>query len=371
MGASVGGMAGKLISAITGFGAYRVQSNSIMQDTTTIPTFMSNGDGIRIRHREFIADITGSTAFSTSILSAVCPSNSYLFPWLSQVATNFETYRFEGLVFEFRSTSEFSTSNPALGTVLMAGLYDVSKPAFTAKQALEAYEFSNSIKPNMNGVLPVECAPTQRLTPNMLVGPVPIGAAPQLYDICNLQVATQGQPSAYVVGELWVTYDIVLQKPRITNQATNWYAHVGSSVGLSTFGTLSPFTGQNYGVRAGSDLSIGQVVPTGFVFYKPGLYVVQVVLWTSANDFTGNTTYTTGGGATILTGGTLYPSVTIPFQNNANHASLQTLEITTPSTCNITTPSTITIAALPSVGGSSFSYNVQIMYLGPSGVVAA
>jgi len=214
---AMGKSAGDMVAKLAGFGDYVVNSNSIMSGAETIPTFSSQADGIRIRHREFIQDISGSTAFGNSFVGPINPSNPAMFPWLSQVADNFEAYRFDGVVFEYRSTSEFSTTNPALGTILMCGIYDVNKPPFATKQSLETYEFSTSIKPNMNGYMPIECKPSTLTTPNLLVGPLPAGGQPQLYDIAQLQIATQGQPTVYICGELWVTYDIVLQKPRISS----------------------------------------------------------------------------------------------------------------------------------------------------------
>ena len=68
LGGVLGGAAGDLISRITGFGDYMVNSNTIMSNTETIPTFSNNGDGIRIRHREFVKDIVGSSAFTTQLL---------------------------------------------------------------------------------------------------------------------------------------------------------------------------------------------------------------------------------------------------------------------------------------------------------------
>lgn len=280
VGTLVGRSAGDLISQITGFGDYVVKRNSIVAGSvasTTVPTFSGDAQGLRVKHREFIQDITGSTNFSTAIFQDVNPTNQYIFPWLSQIATSFEEYELHGLVFEFRSTSEFSTTNPALGTVVMCGIYDVTKPEFTTKQQMEQYEFSVSIKPNMDGMVPFECARSQEITANLLVGP---GSGPaQLYQLANLQVATQGQPSAYVVGELWVTYDISFKKPRPSSALpSNPFLTLstypkGSGTAANPQGTSGWAALGNLAVGAGASV-YGTAV--NFVIFNPGCYLFLV-----------------------------------------------------------------------------------------------
>jgi hypothetical protein len=272
-GATLGAAAGNLISKITGFGDYQISHNTLANGTNaeTVPTFSAQSDGVRIKHREYVADIIGNTTFQTQLDAGITPTSFELFPWLSQVAVNFETFRFEGLVFEYRSTSEFSTTNPALGTILMCGIYDVNKPLFTNKQALESYEYAVSIKPNMNAMMPIECRPSSQVLKNLLTGPQPAGTDKQFYALANLQVAAQGQPSAYTCGELWVTYDVLLQKPRIDpspflNTAT--YAFVSPT-------TAAPFgTDETFGKGNPEIVAIDPVTRT-VLFLLPGQYVLS------------------------------------------------------------------------------------------------
>jgi hypothetical protein len=228
MGSKVGATAGDFISKIAGWGSYTINRNSLT-DPNSVPTFSKDGDGLRVRHREFITDITGATAF-TLISNSVNPGLSALFPWLSNVAENFEEYRFDGLVFEYRpsSGSAVSTSSAALGVVVYAMNYNPSDPNFVNKQQMESYEFSSSTVPFNSMLHPVECAPLSNTTNKLFVrsGPVPTGGALQLYDMGNFQFAVQGMQSAYVCGELWVSYDAVFSKPRINPNTNYLYSHV-------------------------------------------------------------------------------------------------------------------------------------------------
>jgi len=212
----VGGVAGDLISRLTGVGDYTLSTNSIVQGNA-IPTFYNSGDGMEICHREFLRDVTGTTDFSLSSLP-INPGMSDTFPWLSQVASNFEEYEMKGLVFEYRpSSGSVATTSAALGVVIYATNYDVLDPLFTTKQQMDSYEYSSSTVPFDKMLHAVECDNKRNVLTRMYVrdAPPPIGADLRFYDLGNFQYATKGMQSSYVVGELWVTYHVRLSKPRI------------------------------------------------------------------------------------------------------------------------------------------------------------
>ncbi len=81
------------------------------------PEFLSvprSGDlRIRVRHREFVNDISGNTSFGT-VGYYINPGLRSSFPWLSNVANNFETYRFNKLCYEYRTASATSEIGKAL-----------------------------------------------------------------------------------------------------------------------------------------------------------------------------------------------------------------------------------------------------------------
>jgi len=68
---------------------------------------ISNGDAnqgsINVRHREFVTDVPAANAsiFSLFINSPINPGNGALFPWLSQIAIRYESYRFKNLRFVY------------------------------------------------------------------------------------------------------------------------------------------------------------------------------------------------------------------------------------------------------------------------------
>lgn len=246
-GAALGATAGSMLSRITGVGDYKVKSNSIMTDTTSfsgeVPAFGRTDNSTRIRHREFVTDITvGATPASfTNTAYVISPSNATLFPWLSSLAQNYQQYRIHGMVFVFKSTTSDYSAAGALGKVAMATNYNVRDSNFANMQELENAEFSVSGKPSFSRVHPIECAPNNGTPLVKWVRDAQYDASggdDRLYDVGKFQFATQGLPASSAnatIGELWVTYDIEFYKPIINRLAA---AVQYSPVTVPVFDTL-------------------------------------------------------------------------------------------------------------------------------------
>lgn len=244
-GGMIGSTAGKLVSQITGYGDYKVNRNTLVSGNS-VPSFSQGGDGIRIHHKEFLFDVVGSTLFNLTALS-INPGVSSTFPWLSLLAQNFEEYEMNGLVFVYKPSSgaAVSSTSSALGIVVLATDYDVLNPNFVDKQQMESYEFASSTVPFQECLHPVECARRRNVLDNLYVRTtkVPSFADARLYDMGSFQIATQGMQTAYTVGELWITYDVTLRKPRINQfPGTVYYAHARefptlTSSSLTCFGS--------------------------------------------------------------------------------------------------------------------------------------
>ncbi len=86
---------------ISGRGTYSVRSNVLMGQGF-VPRFVTSRDGIRICHREYLADIQSSSAFVNEQY-VLNPGLNSTFPWLSNLASKFEQNKIMGLVFYYRS----------------------------------------------------------------------------------------------------------------------------------------------------------------------------------------------------------------------------------------------------------------------------
>lgn len=254
VGAQLGDFAQSWLSKITGLGEYKIQGNSLLHGSQ-VPAMHSAKDGFRIRHREYIGDISSSIAFANSSYE-VNPGLDETFPWLSSIAQNFEEYSIEGMIVEFKSTSAdaLNSTNTALGTIVICAEYNVHQAAYVNKQQMENSLFCVSGKPSESLIMPIECDPKQNPFKIQYVrtGDVPSGQDKRLYDLCNFQVASVGSQAAAVVGELWVSYDIVLRKPQLSSGLglaldTLHYSLVAPVVTTAYFGTSRSELFDSYG----------------------------------------------------------------------------------------------------------------------------
>lgn len=187
------------------------------------------------------------------------PANSRSFPFLAQLAANYEQYEVEGMLYQFRSTSAnaLNSTNTALGSVIMATQYDVLDAPFASKTEMLNYEFSTSAKPSENVIHMIECEPRQTSVSELftLTGSVPTGADPRLYHLGRFSIATVGfQADNVNIGELHVTYQVRLLKPKlytslglfngmyVENQNTGTSAVYSNTFPLGTAAPTQPVT---------------------------------------------------------------------------------------------------------------------------------
>jgi len=222
-GEMLGGLAQQAFSAITGLGDYSVRKNVFAHGR--LPSVVNNNEhgGVVIRFEEYLTDIkTSATAGAFTIQHfLINAANPVTFPFLSQVAANYEQYEVQGLLFQFRSTSAnaLNSTNTALGSVMMATQYDVGDDTFASKTEMLNYEYSTSCKPSENCIHMIECEPRQTSVPTLytLWDPeVPTGYDPRLYHLGRFCIATTGfQGTSVNIGELHVTYQVRLLKPKL------------------------------------------------------------------------------------------------------------------------------------------------------------
>lgn len=217
IGAKLGEMAGGLFKRLTGYGAYQINYNTLLpgMDDRVVPSF--GEDSIRVKKREFIANIESSVDFHNNTFP-INPGLSDVFPWLCEIANNYEQYRFNGLVFQFVSTSSMSiasSTNLAMGTIIMSTDYNAADDPYVSEQQMLGTMFSNSAAPNQDIMHAVECAPTDQAQKLYYIrsGDNPSNTDIRLYDMGVFQLATEGmQTGNWRAGQLWVSYDITLCK---------------------------------------------------------------------------------------------------------------------------------------------------------------
>lgn len=175
-----------------------------------------NGNSI-VSHREYVTDINlVETGFDLQFQFGINPGNSSLFPWLSQIATRYELYKFKSLRFVYEPQCGTSSS----GTVFIAVDWDASDPPPQSKTQMMSYK--NAVRSPLwfaseyNSAVPDL---TRLKTNYVLSGAAPEGTDIKTYDIGNLFVAIQSDSGTdQTAGELYVEYTVELITPQIINE---------------------------------------------------------------------------------------------------------------------------------------------------------
>lgn len=247
VGRVVGNLGQKAFGALkryVGLGDYHVRRNVIMYPSQSVMSNPATHGGVRIRRREFIGDIVSSgTAGAFKIQTFdLNPGVEETHPFLGQIAPNYQEYAYEGIVFEYVPTSgnAITGANTALGQVILACNYNAANPPFASAPEMQNSEGCVSGVPSMPLVMGVECDPRQTAVGSVLYvrpGDVPAGQDQRLYDLGKFQIATSGcQGTNVVLGQLWVTYQVELLKPVLSETLgnTSCYFHWRNFTGVAS-----------------------------------------------------------------------------------------------------------------------------------------
>jgi len=219
----IGQLAGDGISKFFGLGAYKLSKNSLYSNVTgsQVPAMHSSSESIVFRHREFLCDISSSSAFTNQFDSGINPGLAGGFPYLSSIAQNFQEYKFRGLIYQFKSTSAdaLNSTNTALGTISMVCQYRSDAPLPNTKVDLLNEMWSADAKPSESFILPIECDPKENPLSIQYIrsGSLSLTQDPKFYDLGHIAVYSNGSQATAVVGELWVTYEVELFKPVLSS----------------------------------------------------------------------------------------------------------------------------------------------------------
>jgi len=161
-----------------------------------------------------ITDVSATTGTPSAFTVATIPINpgqATMFPWLSAIASRFESYRFNRLRFLYETEAATTLG----GTLVLAVDYDASDNAPATKQQALAYKSSVRSAPWAPCELDCEGGDLRKLSSHYVrQGGVPSLTDRKLYDQGNLFVISQNVSTASaLLGELYVEYDVELLTP--------------------------------------------------------------------------------------------------------------------------------------------------------------
>ena len=258
-GGSVGGAIGNRISKWAGFGDYGPTTHNQIAGGEGGPITVNASDDMTgdvfLSHKEFVGNVRASATIPGASLFQqtqypLNPGLSTSFPFLSQIASNFELYDFQGLMFEFRPTSgESSSASNSLGKVIFATQYDPDSAPFLNSVQMQNYDYSASTKPSCGMVHGVETAQHQQVVNMMYVRTGNSPKAKVFTDLGFLSVATEGIPfsatGTQILGELWVTYRVKLSRANLYNSllglSINFDKYMFTPTAGNMLGAVVPF----------------------------------------------------------------------------------------------------------------------------------
>jgi len=230
-GRFLGNMAHPYLKRLTGLGSYSegtdpsTVTNSIVHMAGAgpgVPAFGEDVSTVNISHREFIANVYApdSAAFA-NIQFPINPGLYQTFPWLSQLAQNFDEYTAVQCAFTFRSmVADFASNSGQVGTVILATQYNNNEAPFTSARQMLNYDGAMSCKTSQTDIQGVECDPAKLsmgVGKYVRSGPVTANQDLNTLDSGIFNLAIEGVPSTYYgqkMGELWVSYTFQLRKPK-------------------------------------------------------------------------------------------------------------------------------------------------------------
>jgi hypothetical protein len=184
------------------------------------PKFLGTGENQLIEHEETIGNLyapaTNPGIFQVSTPIRINPGLQAIFPWLSGVAAQFESYVFEYLHFAVETSSGSSSD----GSIHMAVDFDSADAAPTTKVQLMAIEHAVRGVPwkSFTYVAPKNCLHKRKTYFVRTNTSLPDLGELNLSDVGVLHMATDGLSTASkLIGELKVKYRIRLMTPQLSS----------------------------------------------------------------------------------------------------------------------------------------------------------
>jgi hypothetical protein len=241
------------------------------------PKFQTSKGSVRVSHREYVSVLSGTSGeflrnngTGPSNDYSINPLNPFLFPWLVNIAANFDQYRFRSLRFEYVPLVNTTTN----GRVALYFDKDSEDPGPDDRSALANYSHLSEISPWAVTRLSVPADNVKRFMNDNLT------ADPKLVNLGKFGwVAYSGPSSEW--GDIFVEYTIDLIEAQPTSPILE---------------SLFRNSVDNSIIRAGLPYFTLEVASATSLIYQarvPGTYIVNIIF---NNTVAGIAASITGGG---------------------------------------------------------------------------
>jgi len=189
-----------------------------------IPQIASSGNTTRISHSEFFLSVA-SIGVDYAVTSYPCnPGVASMFPWLSQVAQRYETYKFRRLSFEYHTRAATSQT----GTIGLVFDFDAEDGAPSSQMMALSYHDKTADSPWKDSCVVLDLAQGDRLPVRYTRAGTPTGTFDiKTYDVGNLHVFVDGVAASTNLGLVEVKYTIDLYTPQIQDPVGGFFMGTG------------------------------------------------------------------------------------------------------------------------------------------------
>jgi len=247
-----------------GRGAYK--SNGLISGSaSTMPRMQNINDetgSLMVTHRERLMDVfaPSDSGFHQDVFT-VSPGIEKTFPWLSQIAANYEEYEMMQCVFEYDGHSLVGINDTleVQGSLIMATQMNVKDKAFRDRHEMERFPHASKCAQHGTMAHGVECDPRKIQGDGhryIRIGGLAKDEDARDFDHAKFTIGQYNTPTELAgkeIGQLFVYYTVKLCKPKISS---------GRGDAISTFRAFceNPDVGRAFG-KLGNDTS--QTVTNG------------------------------------------------------------------------------------------------------------
>lgn len=275
------GVAGGPASLVAGV------SNAV-QITRSQPKYIYSQGSVRIVHKELVCNVLNSpTILATTTVNngpsvySVNAGSGNAFPWLSQIAANYDRYRFKRLRLVYVPLCATTES----GRVTLCYDVDSTDPVPLDRQALSNYHCSSEGAPWATQFLDCKLADNSKwyYTDATTTSSFTVTAPNAVIDQGQFFAVSYAGNNNNSIGEIYALYDVELTDPQPS--AAGLFQSFGSAASVTSFiPSNAPFFNSGNGATS-----------VGLTFGSPGRYFLMLTsLGTSAG------TITSSDGATIV-----------------------------------------------------------------------
>lgn len=254
---------GEGVSKYLGRGAYRSANGLIKGSKSTMPRMRNIKDEtgtLVVTHRERLMDVfaPNDSGFHQDTF-IVSPGIEKTFPWLSQIAANYEEYELVQCVFEYDGHSLVGINDTleVQGSLIMATQMNVKDKPFRDRHEMERFPHASKCAQHGSMAHGVECDPRKISGDGhkyIRLGGLAKDEDVRDYDHAKFTIGQYNTPTELYgkeIGQLFVYYTVKLIKPKISSgrgdAISTFRAFCEAPVSTRAFGRLGDDVAQDAG----------------------------------------------------------------------------------------------------------------------------